>query len=448
MTKNTSPQRFFAASNSARGFQNYFDEIFSPRFVDHLYIIKGGPGTGKSYFMKAVACRAAAAGYAVTEYACSSDPDSLDGLILRRHGGPTIGFVDGTAPHTAEAVRPGVREELIDLGVFWDASVLLRDRDTITRRSAEKAAAYANAYAHLRAAGDMDAVAHRLLDTALRPDRLAALTARILRGLPPNSEKNGKSGKITANATVAKPRKTGRQPWLENDQSDVKTDESGTYHRRVADRWGESAPAPSIGLRRAFGMTGQVTLPTYERMADTVVLLGEGTPADRLLAVWVLMAVYEQIGQKGGDVLVSPDPLISDRLDGLLYTVPDSRTAVLVGGTGEATDEAGGIIGDVEGRIDDAEGTMDGARERIRGRTISLRRCLDPVALRAIRPELRRVDALRERHEDEALACLRKAAEAHFALESIYTAAMDIPAKEVFCEQFCGRLFGYYSPRV
>ena len=39
-------KEYFAAVNSSRGFISFFDNIFAGR--DRLYIIKGGPGTGKS----------------------------------------------------------------------------------------------------------------------------------------------------------------------------------------------------------------------------------------------------------------------------------------------------------------------------------------------------------------------------------------------------------------
>ena len=44
----TQRKRFFAASNSERGFVSYFPENFRGRRTDRCYIIKGGPGTGKS----------------------------------------------------------------------------------------------------------------------------------------------------------------------------------------------------------------------------------------------------------------------------------------------------------------------------------------------------------------------------------------------------------------
>ena len=54
------PRQCFAASNSCRGFCNYYGDLFVDSRFDRLYIIKGGPGTGKSHFMKVVARRARA----------------------------------------------------------------------------------------------------------------------------------------------------------------------------------------------------------------------------------------------------------------------------------------------------------------------------------------------------------------------------------------------------
>ena len=62
------PRQCFAASNSCEGFKNYYGDIFTDTRVDRLYIIKGGPGTGKSHFMRVVARRARERGYIVTEF--------------------------------------------------------------------------------------------------------------------------------------------------------------------------------------------------------------------------------------------------------------------------------------------------------------------------------------------------------------------------------------------
>ncbi len=435
------PQRFFAASNSHRGFCNYFGALFSSPAVDHLYIIKGGPGTGKSYFMKTVARRAGAAGYAVTEYACSSDPASLDGLILRHPERPTIGFVDGTAPHTAEVHAPGIREELIDLGIFWDTERLLHARDTIALHSAAKAVAYADAYAHLRAAGEMEVVAERRMEGVLRLDRIHALVNRLLRGLPggrrgrphggaPDGDTAGGSimsqtaenGQNTAKTTVAQPwRNRGRTvdpPCIENHQMDI-SEVFETKKRRWDARGGSTT-----ALRRAIGMTGRVTLPTYERMADTVVVIGEThTPAERMVAFRVMGCLYDESMERGYGCLVSRDPVYPELVDGLFYPHKGGGTAVLIGG--HTAEDAS-----------DMENSLCG----MPARRVSLRSCLDHEALRGIRTELRRVDGMRVRHEEEAILALSRVREAHFALEALYTAAMNIPAKEAFCESLCARI--------
>ena len=55
---------FFLGSNSPSGFYSLYDDLADPE-RDFLYIIKGGPGCGKSSFMRAVARRVHAAGHPV-----------------------------------------------------------------------------------------------------------------------------------------------------------------------------------------------------------------------------------------------------------------------------------------------------------------------------------------------------------------------------------------------
>ena len=73
---------FFAASNGYTGFISYFDEIFSAQNYKKIYILKGGPGTGKSSFMKDISKTLYDLGAKTEVILCSSDPNSYDGLIL------------------------------------------------------------------------------------------------------------------------------------------------------------------------------------------------------------------------------------------------------------------------------------------------------------------------------------------------------------------------------
>ena len=44
--------KYFLAANSCEGFYSVFDKAYLPDGEWRAYIIKGGPGTGKSSFMK------------------------------------------------------------------------------------------------------------------------------------------------------------------------------------------------------------------------------------------------------------------------------------------------------------------------------------------------------------------------------------------------------------
>ena len=266
------PRQCFAASNSCEGFKNYYGDIFTDTRVDRLYIIKGGPGTGKSHFMRVVARRARERGYVVTEYLCSSDPASLDGLILSREGLPTVGLLDGTPPHTREPVLPGAREEIINLGAFWDPRTLMGQKETIAALSKGKSTAYANAYAALSAAGRMDAIADSLTDPYVSHDRLQALAARLLRDQPTGS---------TYTATPA--------------------------------------------LRRAVSMAGKHTLHSFEATARRMLILDESYGMGYRLTA-AMLAVSKI---RGYELMVSYHPVYHHKADGLFY--PETGFCVLVG---------------------------------------------------------------------------------------------------------------------
>ena len=48
-------RKYFASANGTEGFANYFPEVFGG--CRRLYVILGGPGTGKSRFLNEVAAR-------------------------------------------------------------------------------------------------------------------------------------------------------------------------------------------------------------------------------------------------------------------------------------------------------------------------------------------------------------------------------------------------------
>ena len=145
--------RFFAAANGYSGFRSYFNEVFNPEEYTKLYILKGGPGTGKSTLMKSIYSHFSSEDKRVEAILCSSDPDSLDGVIIGSECAK-IAVIDGTAPHERDTVFPGAVDEIINLGGGWDSRLLEAERDRIIPLVKEKKSAYKAAYRYLAAAGE------------------------------------------------------------------------------------------------------------------------------------------------------------------------------------------------------------------------------------------------------------------------------------------------------
>lgn len=174
---------YFAASNSGAGFVCYYDQLFTPERFRRLYLIKGGPGTGKSSLMRRVALEAERRGMPVRRYACSSDPDSLDAVAV----GDRFAMLDATAPHSLDTILPGAGDELVDLGQFWDAGRLARSREEITALNSRKKEAYARAYRWLSGVQACDRNTEGLLEGCLDYPKLKRAVRRCLDGLTPGA---------------------------------------------------------------------------------------------------------------------------------------------------------------------------------------------------------------------------------------------------------------------
>lgn len=144
---------FFGAANGYSGFRSNFDRIFAYPKVEKLFIIKGGPGTGKSTLMRKIEQRYRDR-FDTTVILCSSDPASLDGVLISA-GDRTVGIIDGTAPHVMEAKYPGAVEELIDLGEAFDIRALVKNKTEIITEADTKKRHYIRAYNSLRLAGEI-----------------------------------------------------------------------------------------------------------------------------------------------------------------------------------------------------------------------------------------------------------------------------------------------------
>ena len=154
--------RYFLAANGFSGFRCHFSRLLSSAEIKKLYIIKGGSGVGKSTLMRRVSSHFSDMGFSVEEILCSSDPNSLDGVVIRSEHG-TIVLIDGTAPHEYDMKYPAMRDITVDLSKHLDEEAIEKKSDSITDLIKKKKRCYDSAYKNLRLAGDSYSI---LADTA------------------------------------------------------------------------------------------------------------------------------------------------------------------------------------------------------------------------------------------------------------------------------------------
>lgn len=88
---------FYAGGNTAHGFFNLYES--SLQGLTHLFVLHGGPGTGKTKLIREVGDHMAQKGYELWFIHSASDNDSLDGVIIPAL---KVGIVNGTAPRVIE----------------------------------------------------------------------------------------------------------------------------------------------------------------------------------------------------------------------------------------------------------------------------------------------------------------------------------------------------------
>jgi hypothetical protein len=134
-------RNYYAGGNTAIGFYSLYESNLQG--LDRLFILKGGPGTGKSSLMKQIGKEWADKGYNIELLHCSSDNNSIDGVIIPDL---KLGIVDGTAPHVIEPKAPGLIEEYVNLGVGWDSQKLAQHKKEILELNEQISQAFQSAY--------------------------------------------------------------------------------------------------------------------------------------------------------------------------------------------------------------------------------------------------------------------------------------------------------------
>ncbi len=146
---NGTVRNFFPGGNTCLGFYSLYDNIIQQKDASKIFVIKGGPGVGKSTFMKHIGKAMLERGYDIEQHWCSSDNNSLDGLVI-----PSLGvcLVDGTAPHVIDPKTPGAVDEIIHLGDYWAESKLVENKHEILHTFKRVSRCFKTAYGSLKEA--------------------------------------------------------------------------------------------------------------------------------------------------------------------------------------------------------------------------------------------------------------------------------------------------------
>lgn len=177
--------KYFLAANSSSGFVSCFEDCYSAKEGWRNYIIKGGPGTGKSSFMKYMAKRADEKGIRAELIPCSSDPNSLDAVIFPDK---KIVIMDGTAPHTVDPKYPAVCEQILNFGDFWDSDKFLGQQEYIIALTDKNKLLHKRAACYLKAVGQFIIDNFKIADASTDKERISSFARRLCRKrIPPKN---------------------------------------------------------------------------------------------------------------------------------------------------------------------------------------------------------------------------------------------------------------------
>lgn len=170
------PIRFFLGANTPQGFCGYHHELYDGKKGWRAFLIKSGPGTGKSSLMKRVLAEVTAQGIEAEALHCSSDPQSLDGVVV-----PFIKTVifDATAPHILEPGYWGTVEEIVDLSRCMDGDRLHADYEEIIELTDACSHAHARCRRYMATAAALLGDNRRLAAQHTDTDKVIRTAARI-----------------------------------------------------------------------------------------------------------------------------------------------------------------------------------------------------------------------------------------------------------------------------
>ncbi len=206
---------YFASANGYNGFTSLFNEKFNSKNLDKVFILKGGPGTGKSTFINKILSKSTEYAHNAERYFCSSDVKSLDGAIIDIND-KKIAIIDGTAPHERDTTYVGAIDELVNLGESLHIPSISSYKERIIHLVDLKSDAYKNAYRYLKVAGECDLEIYKMLELHFNKASALEYIDNIANSLPKRNNSKSERGFISSFS------KDGYNTIIPNDFSKLK----------------------------------------------------------------------------------------------------------------------------------------------------------------------------------------------------------------------------------
>ncbi len=167
---------YFLGSSGKNGFFSCFNQLTPKIEGQYTYIIKGGPGTGKSSLMRKIADNLEEKDIDCERIYCSSDPDSLDGVIF-----PSlrVSICDGTSPHTLDPDYPGATGEIVNLGDCWNKEILLGNKEKIIELTDKNKACHQRSRRFIESAFSIFCDGEKICRDCLDENRLMRYASRV-----------------------------------------------------------------------------------------------------------------------------------------------------------------------------------------------------------------------------------------------------------------------------
>ena len=175
---------FFLGTTTPAGFKGYFEPLRQEPGMQ-MYLIKSGPGCGKSTLMKRLAVKAEQKGEPIQRIHCASDPDSLDGVVFLRQ---KRAIIDATAPHVVEPEAPGADERVLSLYHTIDADALHPHKDEVTALFARNQLLRSRAARYVASAGSLLLDSRRAEACSANFEKVRRYVKRLCTRLLPRTE--------------------------------------------------------------------------------------------------------------------------------------------------------------------------------------------------------------------------------------------------------------------